>query len=195
MAAASALGQRDVLLALDAAADRDDPLRLRQVDRLPRLLERRFGLLSNARPIDVGLDDAHRRGTTGCLVGAKCTDLEAHQVRCLTLRDDVGCQLALKHRAGERAAAGVFADAGAVGDQRSIEACGQRRREIPGLVRVRQQHQRGRGLLHERVQGLHEAVGGVGLERGMLQQDDLRDRGGATALPPRRSRRRRARRR
>ena len=46
------LRERDVRLLLDAAADRDDPLGLRQVDRLLRFLERRLGLLADARRLD-----------------------------------------------------------------------------------------------------------------------------------------------
>ena len=43
----------DVLLLLDAAADRDDALGLRQIDRLLRFLERRFRLLTDRRRVDV----------------------------------------------------------------------------------------------------------------------------------------------
>ena len=51
------LGDRDVLLRLDAAAHRDDALGLRQIDGLLGFLERRFGLLAQLRLVDV-----HRRG-------------------------------------------------------------------------------------------------------------------------------------
>ena len=50
------LRERDVLFALDAAADGDDALGLREVDGLLRFLERRFGLLT-----DVGARRASRR--------------------------------------------------------------------------------------------------------------------------------------
>ena len=46
------LRERDVRLLLDAAADRDDALGLRQIDRLLRLLERRLGLLADRRRVD-----------------------------------------------------------------------------------------------------------------------------------------------
>ena len=85
----------------------DDALGLRQVDRLPRLLERRLRLLADRGGVDVtvsartGAGDAPLRG----LVGAKRADLERDEMRRRSLRHDVGGQLALKHRPHERGSA------------------------------------------------------------------------------------------
>ena len=50
-----------MFLTLDAAADRDDPLGLRQIDRLPRLLKRRFGLLADRRGVERDVERTDRR--------------------------------------------------------------------------------------------------------------------------------------
>ena len=84
----------------------DDPLGLRQIDRLLRLLERRLRLLA---------DRARRRRSTASartgagdaparrLIGAERADLERDEVRRRALRHDVGGELALEHRPHERA--------------------------------------------------------------------------------------------
>ena len=84
----------------------DDPLGLRQVDRLLRFLERRLGLLADRRrrrpstaSARTGAGDAPLRR----LVGAERADLERDEVRRRPLRHDVGGQLALEHRPHERA--------------------------------------------------------------------------------------------
>ena len=46
------LGDRQMFLPLDAAADRDDALGLRQIDGLLRFLERRLGLLADRGGVD-----------------------------------------------------------------------------------------------------------------------------------------------
>ena len=87
----------------------DDPLGLRQVDRLLRFLERRSGFWRIAAASTVDRERAHRRRRRALrrLIGAERADLERDEVRRRPLRHDVGGQLALEHRPHERAAAAV----------------------------------------------------------------------------------------
>src|SRR5262245_66641852 len=57
------LGERNVLLRLDAPADRHDPLRLAEIDRLLCLPEWRLRLLPNRRRIDLNLNLRDRSGS------------------------------------------------------------------------------------------------------------------------------------
>ena len=77
------LRERDVLLLLDAAADRHDALGLRQIDRLLRLLKRRLRLLADRRGVERHLECANRRRRRAArrLIGPKRADLNGDQVR------------------------------------------------------------------------------------------------------------------
>ena len=79
-----------------------------------------------------------RRRAPRRLVRAKRSDLHRHEMRRLSLRDDVGGQLALKHRAHERRRTVDGLDRRHVGDERPVEPRGQLRREVARLIRVRQ---------------------------------------------------------
>ena len=163
----------------DAAADRNDALRLREIDGLPRFLKRRLGLLTDRGRIDRRIDRAHRRGGRARrrLVGAKGADLHRDEPRRLAERTDVGRQLALEHRPREHRATAVALDGRAVGDERAIEARGQRRREVAGLVGVRQHDPRRRDRRHRRGVRLDPAVGRVERKVRRRQRDDLGDGG------------------
>ena len=103
---------------------------------------------------------------------------------CGAVDRDVGLQLALEHRPDVAAAL----DRHAVGDERALHARGQRRREVARLVGVRQEHALGllgRDQLRERE---HEAVGGVVLQRGIVDDDDFGDVGGGDLARDRRRR-------
>ena len=91
----------EVLLPLDPAADGDDALGLRQVDRLLRFLERRLWLLPNRRRVDRWLTRADRRRGEPLLGGisAERADLKRYEMRRRSLGDDIRDQLALKYRA------------------------------------------------------------------------------------------------
>ena len=164
-----------MLLPLDAAADGDNPLGLRQVDRLLRFLERRLGFLPNRRRIDFHVHAANRRGRCAFHrpVRAKRADLKRDEVWSGALRHDVRRQLALKHRPDEsRLAAGPF-DAGHIGHERAVEARRELRCEVARLVGVRQRHEGRRELSDCLLQRLRVAVRGVRLEGGVLDRDDL----------------------
>src|SRR3954467_7080076 len=116
------LRELQVLLTLDAAPNRGDAFGLREIDRLLRFFERRFGLLA-----DPGCVDGDRRLAHGCRgravldrVSAERTNLERGEVR--SVDSDVGLQLALEH--GTHVAAALHRDA--VGDERPPDPRGQR---------------------------------------------------------------------
>ena len=126
-ASASCCASGDVRLLLDAAADRDDPLGLRQVDRL-------LAPAGTAPPASGG-SPTRRRSTasarTGAgdaplrrLVGAERANLKRDEMRRRALRHDVGGQLALEHRPHERrlAAARVLTPVTSVTSARSRRA-------------------------------------------------------------------------
>ena len=95
--------------ALDAAADRDDALGLREIHGLLGFAERRLGLLANRDGVDGAA--TVRTGAARALlhrVGAKRADLERHEVRRRPLEHDVGVDLALEHRPHEREAAAAW---------------------------------------------------------------------------------------
>ena len=92
----------------------DDPLGLRQIDRLLRFLERRLGLLPDRRrrrPVTASARDRRRRRALRRLIGAERADLERDEVRRRALRHDVGGQLALEHRPHEGGLAAAALDA------------------------------------------------------------------------------------
>src|SRR4029078_1134441 len=71
-----------VLLPLDPAPDRDDALRLREIDGCLRLLERCLGLLPDRCRIDRNrrLPDRRRRRSLPCAVSTECADLARHEM-------------------------------------------------------------------------------------------------------------------
>ena len=174
------LGQRQVLGPLDSAAHRHDPLGLRQVNGLLGFLERRLRRLTDGRRVDGDLQRPHRRrrGSARRLVRPKCPNLHRHQPRRLAEHSDVGRQLALIHRPRERDLALHLLDRRAVGDQRAVERGGQRGREVARLIGVRQHHPGRLDLGHQRSVRVDPAVGGVGVQRGAGDGDDLGDGGG-----------------
>ena len=167
------LRHRQLVLILDAAADGDNALRLRQVHRLTGFLKRRLGTLADRAAIDTDVERTERggRGAFDGLVGAERPNLHRHEMRCGSLRDDVGRQLALEHRPDEYpvylVAAGVL-DSRHVGDERPIEAGGQLRREVASLIGVRQHDQRWVELSDGLLQRGRVAVRRVRIECGVV---------------------------
>ena len=111
-----------MLLPLDPAADRDDALGLRQVDRLLRFLERRLRLLPDRAGVDrrsppCAIGAGGRAACRG--VGAERADLEGHEVRRRAAGRDVGAQLALEHRPDVDVPIAVLLDRDDVGDERA----------------------------------------------------------------------------
>jgi len=127
-----------VLLPLDPAADRDDALGLRKIDRLLRFFERRLGPLPDGGGVhaDRRLADGGRRGAALRGVGAVSPDLDRDQMRRRTFRADVRRELPLEDGTHVEDPGAVRAQAGDVGDQRAPEARRQRRREVARLIRV-----------------------------------------------------------
>ena len=114
--------------ALDAAADRDDALGLREIDGLLGFAERRLGLLTNRGRIDGGGDRARpaparcpssprRRGTRRSETSRDAAPGPSSTTSALTLPWNIG-------RVNTSAAA-VRLDADAVGRDRAIEPRGQ----------------------------------------------------------------------
>src|SRR3954468_21816255 len=91
------LRELQVLLPLDAAPNRDDAFGLREIDRLLRFLERRFGLLADPGCVDRDRRFARGGGRRTVLDGicAEGANLERGQVGAVD--GDVGLQLALEH--------------------------------------------------------------------------------------------------
>ena len=120
-----------------------------------------------------------RRGRAPLLhgVGAEGADLHRDEVRRRSIEDHVGDQLALEHRARERRLSVRLAHRDDIGDERAIEARRQRRREVAGLVGVRQHHERRRLLRHQRRGRVHERIRRVEAEQRVLDRDDFGHRG------------------
>ena len=122
----------------------DDPLGLRQIDRLlalPGTAPRASGGSPTRRPSTVSARTGAGAAPLRRLVGAKRADLEGDEVRRRPLRHDVGGQLALEHRPRRtRSRRRPVLIAGDVGDERAVEPRRQLRREVARLIGVRQQH-------------------------------------------------------
>ncbi len=169
-----------MLLPFDPPADRHDPLGLRQIDRLLRLLERRFGLLADLRGVHGGIDAANGgvRAAAFHRIGAIRADLDGDEMRRRPLGRDLRGQLALKHGTDVRRAASLRFHGGHVGDQRASEPRGERRREVARLVGVREEDAFRRFLPDQRLERHDVAVRGVLRERGRIDDDDLGRFGG-----------------
>ena len=88
---------------------------------------------------------------------------------------DVRVDLTLEHLSREDDRGAVLLRTDCVGHQGSIEPGRERRHEVPRLIRVRRDDERRRGRLNHRHERLHEPVGRVDRERGMLERDHLGD--------------------
>ena len=140
------LGERELLLLLDPAADGHDALGLGQVHRLLRLAERRFGLLSDGR----GVEGQRQRGDTGAGAGApRARRRPGNAPACTVTRHGAspsGVTSAAifpwktrRVKAGRPRGVGEPDD---VGDQRALEPGGQLRHEVARLVGVRRRARR-----------------------------------------------------
>ena len=99
------LGQRQLVLLADAAADGDDARGLRQVDRLLRLAERRVGLLPDRRGVDGHRDRATPEPATAPRAALSALNAPAWTVTRYGASPSgthVGGQLALEDQARER---------------------------------------------------------------------------------------------
>ena len=177
-ASASCCASGDVLLPLDAAADRDDALGLRQIDRLLRLLERRLGLLADRRRVD-----GRRRARAPAPAPRPWPPASARNApiwnvtRCGAGPCGTTSAVSLPWNIGRANAASPPAAliAGDVGDERAVEPRGQLRREVARLVGVRQQHERRRQLRRSRPAAPRRSRPACSaLERRVLDGDDFR---------------------
>src|SRR3954447_12621037 len=161
----------DMLLPLDAAADRNNALGLREIDRLFRFLERRFRLLANLRRVDRHGRAADRRRRASFLhrIRAERADLKRDEVWCGTFDDDIRLQLALEHRAHIRAP--LHRDD--VGDERPLQAGSERWREVARLVGMRQKYEIRFLGADQCLQRLDESVSRVVLQRGVRDRENL----------------------
>ena len=138
-----------MFLALDAAADRDDARRLREIDRLLRLAERRLGLLADGRP---GFDELERRDVGAAAsprtrrIGAEGAELHGDEVRRRPERHHVGDQLGLEHRPLERPPASLGVTPTQSVTSGAIETGSDARHEVARLVGVRGDDQRAAAL-------------------------------------------------
>ncbi len=127
----------------------DDPLGLRQIDRLLGFLKRRLRLLRGSR--------TRRSVTSSARTGAAAAPFAAWSARNAPIWNVTKCgagpcgttsAVSLPWNIGRTNAVAPPAalDAGDVGDERAVEARGELRREVARLIGVRQQHERRRQL-------------------------------------------------
>ena len=169
------LRERQIFRALDAPSHRDDSLSLGQIDRLTSLLERRLRLFPYGGGIHVDVEPTHgsRCRASSRLVGAKCADLKADEMRRRPLRHDVGRELSLKHRPDEHQLFACALEGGDIGD---AGACQTRRdlgREIARLIGMRQDDERWTQSFDHLLQGGGVAVRRVRLQRGVIGGNDF----------------------
>ena len=110
-------------LLLDAAADRHNPLGLREIDRLTGLLERRLRLLADAPCTSIVRARVPARALAR-RIGPKRPDLKRHEMGRGALRHHIRGQFALEHRTREHHLAAGRLDGRDVGDERAVEAGG-----------------------------------------------------------------------
>src|SRR5271165_2910733 len=145
------LRQLDVLLFLNAPANRNDDLRLRQIDGLLGFLERCFGLVANDTVCDghVNRLDRGRGAALFHFVAAVRARLKRGEVRSVARERHVRYELSLEHRPSEQQLATLVLVTNRIADQRAIQCCGQLGRKVAHLVGVRHQDQPGLFLLQE----------------------------------------------
>ena len=139
--------RREVLLPLDAAADRHDPLGLRQIDRLLALPGTAPPASGESRAASTVTTDVR----TGAAARAARWPASARNAPiCSVTRCGAGpcgttSAVSLPWNIGrtKSAVAVLRLDRGDVGDERPVDARGERRREVARLVGVREEHERG----------------------------------------------------
>jgi hypothetical protein len=169
------LGQGQLVLVLDAASDRDDPRRLREVHRLLRLTEGRFRLLTDGRRIDGDPRGGNGRGggAANHAVTLERTGLDGDDEGTVSLGQDIGGQLPLEDEPCERRLPRVVGDADHVGHERHAEPGRKLRHEVTRLVGVRAQHEPRLGLFDQLGQRLDVAVGRIAGQRGIVHGADV----------------------
>src|SRR5581483_4455423 len=169
------LGQLNVLLLLDAAADRHDDLRLRKIHRLLGFLEGRLRTRTDGAVRDLQVDCLDRRssGTRLRFVAAERACLKGGKPGRITGEADVRRKLALKHLPLEEQLVAVLTIPGAVTDQCAPECGGELRGEIAHLVGVGHHHQTRLDARDELLQRGDKAVRGVRREVRRLQRVHL----------------------
>jgi hypothetical protein len=165
----------ELRLFLDAASHGNDTFGLCQVDRLPRLAEWCFRLLTHVGGSNGGRDNPNRgrRVAHRGLIGPERTDLECHEVGVRSFQGDLRGDLALKHWPCERRDAVVRFSANAIGGQRPVETSRQAWCEVTSLVCMRQQHVGGGSVAQETRKRGNHGVWRVLAQRLVFQSHDF----------------------
>ncbi len=111
----------------------------------------------------------------GQQIGAKRAGLKGSEPRRGALKGDVGDGFALEHLADENKFVAFFAEADAVGDHALAEHGGEFGSEVAHLIGVREQNQIGLGGLDDLRQSEAVAVGRVGFEQIVLDEQNFGD--------------------
>ena len=168
-------GEFNIFLFLYPPANRDDDLRLRQVNCLLGFLEPIFRLGANRGRIDAGIYGFKRsgRGAVFNLIAAKRAVLQGNEVGRLASKTDVGSEFPLKHLPHKEQLLALFLIADHIRNQTTAERRGQLRREVAHLVGVRHQHQTRLFAADELLQRGHEGIRSVFGQRRRLERIDF----------------------
>src|SRR5579872_7221031 len=167
----------NIFLLFDAASDRNDNLRLRQIHRLLRLLEHFLRVVTNDSVGNINIHRLNRSRTSSSLgfVAAKCSALERREPWRVAREGNVSRELPLKHLPREYQLAALMPASDAIADHRSPHGSRELRHEIAYLIRMRHEHQLGLLRREEVLQPRGKRVRSVRLKLRRLDRIDLRD--------------------
>ena len=131
---------RNVVLLLDAAADRHDDVGGSEVDRSTGFAERLLGLRPDLRCVDLRPQTPRPPACPLQLIGTIGARLNRDEVRSRATDADIGVQLALEKLADQHKSAAFGAYGYNVADQHAVESRGQLRSEVPDSVGMRQKN-------------------------------------------------------